>query len=110
MPTAYITAPREVAGEIASRLVAERLAACVNAVDCRSTYRWEGEVHEDEETLLLAKTTDAGYDALAERVRELHPHEVPCVERLEDNPIEPFARWRADSVGPGPDPDPDTSG
>jgi periplasmic divalent cation tolerance protein len=105
MATAYITAPREVAGEIASRLVAERLAACVNAVDCRSTYRWEGALHEDEETLLLAKTTDERYDALAERVRELHPHEVPCIERFEDDPIEPFARWRADGVDPEPESD-----
>jgi periplasmic divalent cation tolerance protein len=101
MPTAYITAPRDAAGDIASRLVAERLAACVNAVDCRSTYRWEGEVHEDEEALLLAKTTDDRYDALVARVRELHPHEVPCIERIEDDPIEPFAAWRADSVGSG---------
>ena len=37
MPTAYITAPPE-AADLASTLVEERLAACVNRVDCRSTY------------------------------------------------------------------------
>ena len=49
MPTAYVTAPRDAAANIAKTLVEERLAACVNAVDCTSTYRWEGEVHEDAE-------------------------------------------------------------
>jgi len=100
MPTAYVTAPPEAAEQIARRLVEERLAACVNAVDCTSTYRWEGAVHEDAERLLLAKTTDDRYDALAERVRQLHPHDVPCIERIEDEPVADFAAWRADSVTP----------
>ncbi|MFC7227472.1 divalent-cation tolerance protein CutA [Salinirubellus salinus] len=101
MPTAYVTAPPEAAADIARTLVEERLAACVNRVDCDSTYRWEGEVHEEREVVLLCKTTDAGYDALAERVVDLHPYDVPCVERFEEDDVfAPFAAWRADVVGP----------
>jgi periplasmic divalent cation tolerance protein len=101
MPTAYVTAPPGAAADIARTLVEERLAACVNRVDCESTYRWEGEVHEEGEMILLCKTTEEGYDALAERVAELHPHEVPCVERFEEADVfAPFAEWRAASVGP----------
>lgn len=101
MPTAYVTAPPEAAATIARTLVEERLAACVNRLPCDSTYRWEGEVHEEGEEILLCKTTDAGYDALASRVVELHPYEVPCVERLEEGDVfPPFAEWRAASVGP----------
>lgn len=98
MPTAYVTAPRDAASELARTLVDERLAACVNTVDCESVYRWEGDVVADDETILLAKTTDDRYDDLAARVVELHPYDVPCVERFEDAPIESFADWRADSV------------
>ncbi|WP_255149697.1 divalent-cation tolerance protein CutA [Halorarius halobius] len=99
MPTAYVTAPPDAAAEIAERLVAERLAACVNRVPCQSTYRWEGEVAHDEEEILLAKTTDERYADLESRVVDLHPHDVPCVERFDEaETVEPFAGWLAESV------------
>ncbi|AFK19302.1 divalent-cation tolerance protein CutA [Haloferax mediterranei ATCC 33500] len=51
MPTVYITAPPSSADELARTLVEERLAACVNRVSCDSVYRWDGDVHDDEETI-----------------------------------------------------------
>lgn len=99
MPTAYVTAPREAATDIARLLVDERLAACVNVVACDSTYRWEAEVVDDEEAILLAKTTDEGYDRLAARVEAVHPYDVPCIERFDESAVLPaFAEWRAESV------------
>jgi periplasmic divalent cation tolerance protein len=99
MPTAYVTAPREVAAELATTLVEERLAACVNRVDCRSTYRWAGDVEAEAETVLFVKTTDERYPELAERVVELHPHDVPCIERFDEGAVhDPYARWVAESV------------
>lgn len=99
MPTAYVTAPRDVAADIAARLVHEGVAACVNRVDCSSTYRWEGEVVEDEEAILLAKTTEERYDDLVALVEEVHPHDVPCVERFDEAEVtEAFGAWVADSV------------
>jgi len=100
MPTVYITAPRETAPELAQTLVEERLAACVNRVDCESTYRWEGDVHDDKETILLAKTTAERYDALRNRVLEEHPHDVPCIERFEEEDVlAAFAAWRDEATG-----------
>ena len=99
MPTVYITAPPEDAPDIAETLVDERLAACVNRLDCQSTYRWEGEVHDEPEVILLAKTTAERYPDLRERVEAVHPHDVPCIERFdEDSVLEAFADWRADAV------------
>jgi periplasmic divalent cation tolerance protein len=76
-----VTAPEGAPAETLARsLVAEGLAACVNRVPgIRSTYRWEGRVHDDAETLLVIKTTAAAYPALERRIRELHPYEVPEV-------------------------------
>jgi periplasmic divalent cation tolerance protein len=100
--TAYVTAPPEAAERIARTLVEERLAACVNSVDCDSVYRWDGAVHEEGEVILLAKTTDERYPELCERVLELHPHDVPCIERFEEEDVlEAFAEWRAATVGDG---------
>ncbi|MDS0474261.1 divalent-cation tolerance protein CutA [Natrinema sp. 1APR25-10V2] len=99
MPTVYITAPPEAADGIAETLVEERLAACVNRLSTTSTYRWDGDVHRDEEALLLAKTTDDAYDDLVARVEDVHPYDVPCIERFdEDDLLESFATWRAESV------------
>ncbi|WP_436900484.1 divalent-cation tolerance protein CutA [Halovenus halobia] len=99
MPTAYITAPPDAAEDIARHLVEDHLAACVNILDCQSVYRWDGEIHDDEERLLLAKTTDDRYDSLKERVVELHPYEVPCVERFEETDLlDSFAEWREDAT------------
>lgn len=78
-PTAYITAPPGAAERTAHQLVEDRPAACVNILDCQSAYRWD-----DEKRLLLAKTTDDGYEALEDRVAELHPYDVPSIERFEE--------------------------
>jgi len=99
MPTVYITAPPEAADDIARTLVEERLAACVNRVDCQSVYRWKGEVHTDTEEILLAKTTDERYADLRDRVVDVHPYDVPCIERVdEDDELDEFAAWRRESV------------
>ncbi|TYL37021.1 divalent-cation tolerance protein CutA [Natronococcus pandeyae] len=99
MPTVYVTAPPEEAQTIAETLVEERLAACVNRLSTTSTYRWDGEIHHDDEAVLLAKTTDDSYDDLVSRVREIHPYDVPCIERFDEaHVLESFADWRAESV------------
>ena len=96
MPTAYITAPPAEAPEIARTLVEERLAACVNRVDCQSVYRWDGKIHDDNEVILLAKTDPELYEQLEERVQELHPYDVPCIERFDEHGVTPaFGAWRS---------------
>lgn len=100
MPTAYVTVPRSAADDIAARLVDEEVAACVNRVPCRSTYRWEGEVVTDEEAILLAKTTADRYDDLVALLEEIHPHDVPCIERFDEaDVLASFGEWVDDAVG-----------
>lgn len=94
-------APAE-AERIATRLVEERLAACVNIVPgVTSIYRWEGKVHRDPEVLLLLKTTDAVLDALRARLLELHPYDTPEFLAFEVASGAPdYLGWLADSVEP----------
>ena len=68
------------ASRIARVLVEERLAACVNRVPgLTSVYRWQGEIHEDNEVLLLIKTRRELFELLRARIIELHPYDVPEV-------------------------------
>jgi len=74
-----VTCPdADVAGTIARACVTDRLAACVNIVPgLTSVYRWEGNVEEDRELLLMIKTHRGRLEALKGRVMALHPYTVP---------------------------------
>jgi periplasmic divalent cation tolerance protein len=75
------TAPNaEVGALIARALVEDRLAACVNVIPgVRSIYRWEDEVQDDPEVVLIIKTRADRCEALAARIKDLHPYDVPEV-------------------------------
>ena len=92
---ALVTAPADVAPSLARTLVAERFAACVNLLPgVTSVYRWDDEVQEEGETLLLAKTTRAGFEAFRRRVSELHPYEVPeCIAVPVTSGLPAYIHW-----------------
>lgn len=71
------TAPRDAAAGIARTLVERRLAACVNIAAVRSVYRWKGEACDEEEALMIVKTTPGMVSSLISGIREIHPYEVP---------------------------------
>ena len=75
----------------------ERLAACVNVIPGMvSVYRWEGELAEAEEAVLIAKTRTDKFDALAKRVEEMHSYDIPCAIRLDiSSGLPPFLQWIA---------------
>lgn len=80
----YMTAgTSEEARRIARTLVEERLAACVNILDnMNSFYEWKGQIQDDREVVLIAKTRRTLFAQLAARVKELHSYEVPCIVEL----------------------------
>jgi periplasmic divalent cation tolerance protein len=75
----FCTVPNEnVAHKISKSLVSENLAACVNIVkNVRSIYRWESEICDEGELLLIIKTTVETYESLEEKIQNIHPYEVP---------------------------------
>jgi periplasmic divalent cation tolerance protein len=81
-PQAFVilsTAPsEEVAQRVARALVEERLAACVNLVPgVRSIYSWEGAIQDDQELLLVIKTSAARRDRVVARIQEVHSYDCP---------------------------------
>lgn len=65
---------------MAKTLVSDRLVACVNIIEnVTSIYPWEGEIQEDSECLMLAKTSLKQRDAAIARLKELHSYDTPCV-------------------------------
>ena len=98
-----ITAPDpDVARELARGLVEERLAACVNIQGpVRSVYRWQGAVEEDDEVLMVVKTTAARLDELSRWLVEAHPYAVPECVALEPAAVESrYLAWLVESCTP----------
>jgi periplasmic divalent cation tolerance protein len=65
---------------IATALVDEQLAACVNIVDSiHSIYRWQGATESAAESLMLIKTRANLLSAIELHLRDLHSYDVPEV-------------------------------
>ncbi|MBM4430099.1 MAG: divalent-cation tolerance protein CutA [Chloroflexi bacterium] len=99
----FVTAGSAEEGEkIARALVDERLVACVNMLSpIRSVYRWQGQVQEDHEVLLIAKTRSTSFEQLATRVKQLHSYQVPEIIAV---PIvagaQDYMHWIDEQTGP----------
>lgn len=80
----YVTCgSREEALILARSVVTERLAACANILDgMHSIYWWQGEISEDDETVVVFKTAAQRVAALTERILALHSYDVPCVVEI----------------------------
>jgi len=70
----------EDAKKIARVLVKEKLVACVNIIPkIESIYRWKNKIEEDNECVIIAKTTDKNIDKTIKKIKEVHTYEVPDI-------------------------------
>jgi len=94
--TVLVTVPDAETGvNLARAAVQERLAACGNVVPgLTSVYRWNGQVHQDRESLIIFKTTKDSLDQLKKKVLDLHPYDVPEILALSvsDGHL-PYLNW-----------------
>ncbi|HEY2615372.1 MAG TPA: divalent-cation tolerance protein CutA [Chthoniobacterales bacterium] len=91
----------DTARRIATELVTGKLAACANILPAvESIYRWEGKMESASETLVFFKTTAARYSAFQDKLKSLHPYDVPEIisVRLEDG-LPEYLRWVGESCG-----------
>lgn len=95
------TLPADADGAAFAReLVEARLAACVNvSAPMESIYRWEGTVEVETERQLVIKTSRDRVAALWDRVRELHPYDMPefLVTPVVDG-NDAYLQWVAEST------------
>jgi periplasmic divalent cation tolerance protein len=97
------TLPGDADGAAFARaIVEERLAACVNLLaPMESVYRWEGAIERETERQVIMKTSKDRVVALWDRVRELHPYDVPefvVLPIVDGN--DAYLRWIAESTAP----------
>lgn len=90
-----VTKNKEEAQLIARNLVGHRLVACANIIDSISSiYHWQGEVVEDNETLLILKTRANNFDEIVRKIKDIHSYECPAILSLAvDGAFAPYLQW-----------------
>lgn len=85
----------ETAREIANKLVTEKFAACANILPgVESIYRWKEKIETGTETLVLFKLSEDRHQAFEEKLRSLHPYEVPEIICLKiDKALPDYLSW-----------------
>ncbi|MEN9886604.1 MAG: hypothetical protein RL758_1182 [Pseudomonadota bacterium] len=82
------------AQRLAHALVDEGLCACAQIERIDSIYRWQGEVVQAPEWRVLFKTALDRYAQVEQRLRELHPYELPAIYSLQPKHALPaFSDW-----------------
>ena len=97
----YVTVPdRACAMSLAREVVDVGLAACANILpNMTSIYFWNGAVEEAEEIILLLRTRADLFDKLEEKIRAMHPYDVPCIVALPlSHGSKAYLEWINDSV------------
>lgn len=77
------TADAEEARNIARAVVEGRLAACANILPGMvPVFRWEGEISEGSECVLILKTVSERLEALVAAIEARHSYDCPCIVAL----------------------------
>ena len=87
---------------LARELLESRLVACVNFLErWTSMYRWKGEIHEDRETVLIAKSRMSLFGKIETHVKKTSSYECPCIIAI---PIvaghRPYLDWLEEQTTP----------
>ena len=90
---------RETAQRISNQLVSEKLAACANIFpSVESIYRWKDKIETGNETLVFFKLSEDRQLTFQEKLRSLHPYEVPEIIFVPvSNGLPEYLRWVTDN-------------
>jgi periplasmic divalent cation tolerance protein len=91
----------EIAHRISNQLVSERLAACANILpSVESIYRWKGKIESANETLVLFKVSGDRQSVFQDKLRSVHPYDVPEIIFLPvANGLPEYLQWVEENCG-----------
>jgi periplasmic divalent cation tolerance protein len=91
----------ETARRISNQLVTEKFAACANILPAvESIYRWKENIESANETLVFFKLSEDRQSAFQEKLRSLHPYEIPEIIFIPiSHGLPEYLRWVADNCG-----------
>jgi periplasmic divalent cation tolerance protein len=89
----------ETASRVAQTLVEEKFVACANLIPAvHSIYRWKEKIETAGEVIVVFKTIQDRQAAFEEKLRSLHPYEVPELIFIKSDGGSPdYLRWVIDN-------------
>lgn len=97
----WVTHPSlEDAKSLAHTLVDQKYCACVNLIPrMQSVYAWQGKVESSQEVVMVCKTIPENVPKLMEKIKALHPYDVPCIVSLVvDQGLPAYLDWICQST------------
>jgi periplasmic divalent cation tolerance protein len=80
-------------------LLEKRLIACYNLWPLESAYWWKGKIIEENEVMMIMKSTIRWFDDIVEYVKTESGYEVPDLTALDSERIDPsYQKWINDEV------------
>jgi periplasmic divalent cation tolerance protein len=93
------SASADEAQDIVRAVVEARLAACGQTWPITSCYRWQGEIADDDEHLVVLKTLSVHFDAICEVIRAHHSYELPAIAAIPVSHAGPgYVEWVTDAT------------
>ena len=90
----YITNPtKEEARRVAKHLLAKKLVACANIFPVNSLYRWKGKIADENEFVLIVKTTNSNFEKVKNEVEKIHSYDIPCIVKIPVDSNKKFFDW-----------------
>lgn len=90
----YITNPtKKEAKKIARYLLKRRLIACANIFPINSLYWWEGKIVDNNEFVLIVKTTKNNFGKVKKEVEKIHSYKIPCIIKIPGIANKKFFNW-----------------
>lgn len=91
----YVThSSKDAAKKLAKYLIEKKLIACANIYDgVTCIYPWEGKIAEENEVVLIVKTTEDKFEKLKTTILSEHPYTIPCIIKIPVVPNESYAEW-----------------
>lgn len=90
----------KLAEQLANLVIKEHCAACVNIIsNLTSVYRWEGQITQSAEYLLIIKTHSEKYTKLENILRTYHEYQIPEIIALPiHHGLDTYLNWIKESL------------
>ena len=90
----YITCKDEKeAKKISLHLLEKRMIACANIFPIKSMYWWNNKITNDNENMLIAKTSDKNFKKVVLDVKKIHSYSIPCILKINAAANKEYAEW-----------------
>ncbi|PIY08332.1 MAG: divalent-cation tolerance protein CutA [Flexibacter sp. CG_4_10_14_3_um_filter_32_15] len=74
-------------------LLDKKLVACTNSMPIKSCYFWQGNIENDTEQVLIAKTLTEKTKKVTRFLEQYHSYDTPCIAFWEIDINEEYFEW-----------------